>query len=156
MRPRSIPGALWSSAFASLVACTGGFTAPGSISYAPETGVDISRMERQETGLYVEDLTTGWGDQPARRGDAVKIHYIGLFPDGRKFDSSIDQGETMDFRIGLGEVIRAWEEGVIGMKVGGRRRLVVPPELGYGARGLPDLVPPDQVLVFEIQLVELN
>ena len=140
-----------------LTACgASGFTSPLSLRYDPSTGVDVSRMERTESGLLMQTISEGWGDRPARRGDAVRIHYIGQFPDGRKFDSSIDRQETMDFRIGLGEVIRGWEEGVTGMKVGGRRKIVVPPELGYGARGIEDVVPPDQVLVFEIQLVELN
>jgi FKBP-type peptidyl-prolyl cis-trans isomerase FkpA len=136
--------------------CAAGFTSPASIHYDPSTGVDIDQMEMLESGLFVQDLSEGYGERLARRGDAVRIHYMGQFPDGRKFDSSIDRSETMDFRLGLGTVIRAWEEGVIGMRVGGRRKLVVPPELGYGADGWDDLVPPDQVLVFEIQLVELN
>jgi len=112
-------------------------------------------MELQESGLYIQDISPGWGEVEASRGDRVRIHYIGQFPDGRRFDSSLDSGETMDFRVGFNEVIRAWEEGVVGMKVGGRRRLVAPPELGYPG-GLGDIVPPDQTLVFEIQLVEIN
>jgi FKBP-type peptidyl-prolyl cis-trans isomerase FkpA len=140
----------------SLGACATGFTPPAALHYDASTGVDIGQMEHWDSGLLVQTLSEGYGERAARRGDAVKIHYVGQFPDGTKFDSSFDRSETMDFRLGLGTVIRAWEEGVIGMHVGGRRKLVVPPELGYGADGLEDIVPPDQVLVFEIQLVELN
>jgi FKBP-type peptidyl-prolyl cis-trans isomerase FkpA len=152
----AIPGTILALTLLGVVACATGFTPPASLSYHASTGVDISQMEMLESGLFVQTLSDGYGDRPARRGDAVKIHYVGQFPDGRKFDSSFDRSETMDFRLGLGTVIRAWEEGVIGMRVGGRRKLVVPPELGYGADGWDDIVPPDQVLVFEIQLVELN
>ena len=139
-----------------LGACAGGFTLPASLSYAPSTGVDLRQMEARDSGLFVQTLSEGYGDRAARRGDAVKIHYVGQFPDGRMFDTTVKGSETMDFRLGLGTVIRGWEEGIIGMRVGERRKLVVPPELGYGFDGWGDVVPGDQVLVFEIQLVELN
>ncbi len=135
--------------------CATAFTSPRALTYAPETGVDLSQMRELPSGVLIQDLSDGFGDREVRRGSRVAIHYIGQFPDGRKFDSSLDQGETMEFRIGNNEVIRGWEEALIGMKTGGRRKVVVPPLLGYGAQGVADLVPPDQVLVFEIQLVKI-
>lgn len=137
------------------IGCATAFTSPRALTYAPETGVDLSQMRELSSGLLIQDLSDGFGDREVRRGSRVAIHYIGQFPDGRKFDSSLDQGETMEFRLGRHEVILGWEEAVMGMKTGGRRKIVVPPQLAYGAQGVDDVVPPDQVLVFEIQLVKI-
>ncbi|MFW5952249.1 MAG: FKBP-type peptidyl-prolyl cis-trans isomerase [Gemmatimonadota bacterium] len=118
---------------------------------APSLGVDLSAMERTESGLYVETLRPGDG-RTAERGQQVLVHYEGFFADGRRFDSSRDRHEPLEIPIGMDVVIDAWDEGIVGMRVGELRRLVVPPELGYGDRGAPG-IPPDATLVFEIELL---
>jgi len=108
------------------------------------------------SGLQYEDTTLGQGDE-ARAGRPVQVHYTGwLYQDGvagRKFDSSKDRGQPFEFPLGMGHVIRGWDEGVQGMKVGGTRRLVIPPELGYGARGAGGVIPPNATLLFEVDLL---
>lgn len=140
-----------------LAACaSSGPPAPGpeEVTYAPETQVDLSRMERTSSGLYIEELSEGVGKY-AVRGDRVRIHFIGWLPDGTLVDSSL-QGDPYAFELGSDEVIRGWNQGIVGMKVGGRRRLVIRPGLGYGSRGRAPQVPPDAVLIFEIQLIDAN
>lgn|SRR5512142_1564471 len=105
--------------------------------------------------LQVEDIDTGFGDV-ARAGKTVTVHYTGWLEDGTRFDSSYDRGEPFTFPLGGGRVIRGWDEGVQGMKVGGRRKLIIPPELGYGARGAGRLIPPDATLVFDVELLEVR
>ncbi len=105
--------------------------------------------------LKVEDIDPGFGDA-ARAGKTVTVHYTGWLEDGTRFDSSYDRGEPFTFPLGGGRVIRGWDEGVQGMKVGGRRKLIIPPELGYGARGAGRLIPPDATLVFDVELIEVR
>lgn len=105
-----------------------------------------------DSGLKYEDLAEGDGES-ARQGQRVSVHYTGWLTDGRKFDSSVDRGEAFAFTLGQGVVIRGWDEGVAGMRVGGRRRLTVPPQLGYGARGAGGVIPPNATLVFEVELL---
>ncbi len=107
------------------------------------------------SGLSYEDLTLGEG-AAAAAGDRVSVHYTGWLTDGRKFDSSKDRGEPFDFPLGAGYVIRGWDEGVQGMKVGGLRKLTIPPQLGYGARGAGGVIPPNATLIFEIELLEVS
>jgi FKBP-type peptidyl-prolyl cis-trans isomerase len=102
--------------------------------------------------LKVEDLQVGTGAE-AVAGKKVTVHYTGTLTDGSKFDSSLDRGRPFDFPLGAGRVIKGWDEGVAGMKVGGKRRLTIPPELGYGARGFPPVIPPNSTLVFEVELL---
>jgi FKBP-type peptidyl-prolyl cis-trans isomerase FkpA len=104
------------------------------------------------------DVVVGTGEE-ARPG-MVKVHYTGWLHDasrpdgrGRKFDSSVDRGQPFDFRLGAGQVIRGWDEGVAGMKVGGKRTLVIPPEMAYGARGAGEVIPPNATLVFDVELL---
>lgn len=106
------------------------------------------------SGLRVETLKAGKG-RVAKRGSIVRVHYVGTFPDGRKFDSSRDRHEPFQFQIGYGEVIKGWDEGVDGMPEGGLRRLTVPPALAYGDRGFGRLVPPGATLIFEIELLDV-
>jgi FKBP-type peptidyl-prolyl cis-trans isomerase FkpA len=152
------PLALSTALAAALVAgCAAAPPAPDplEIDYDPALEIELDAMERRGSGLLVRDVVEGAGTE-ARRGREVVIHYIGSFPDGTVFDSSLAHGETIRFRLGDDEVIRGWDEGIPGMRAGGRRMLIVPPRLGYGARGVPGLVPGNQVLVFEIQLVDVR
>jgi FKBP-type peptidyl-prolyl cis-trans isomerase len=107
------------------------------------------------SGLRYVDLVTGTGASPAA-GDRVEVHYTGWLEDGKKFDSSVDRGQPFVFPLGEGRVIRGWDEGVASMKVGGRRRLTIPPALGYGDRGAGRVIPPGATLVFEVELLRLN
>ena len=102
--------------------------------------------------LKSEDLTVGSGDE-AKTGKTVSVHYTGTLTDGSKFDSSLDRGKPFEFQLGAGRVIKGWDEGVVGMKVGGKRKLTIPSDLAYGARGFPPVIPPDSTLVFEIELL---
>ncbi|MDZ4835191.1 MAG: FKBP-type peptidyl-prolyl cis-trans isomerase [Candidatus Melainabacteria bacterium] len=104
------------------------------------------------TGLQYEELTVGNGASP-QRGQKVTVHYTGWLTDGTKFDSSVDRGRPFDFVIGTGNVIKGWDEGVATMKIGGKRKLTIPAELGYGARGAGGLIPPGATLVFEVELL---
>jgi FKBP-type peptidyl-prolyl cis-trans isomerase FkpA len=106
------------------------------------------------SGLRYLDLETGSG-ATARPGQSAKVHYTGWLNDGRKFDSSVG-GEPFEFTLGAGMVIKGWDEGVAGMKVGGKRKLVIPPALGYGTRGAGGVIPPNAELVFEVELIELR
>lgn len=104
------------------------------------------------SGLIIEELETGSGDTAAA-GMRVQVHYTGWLTDGRKFDSSKDRDEPFEFPLGMRHVIAGWDEGVAGMQVGGRRKLTIPPQLGYGARGAGGVIPPNATLVFEVELL---
>ena len=104
------------------------------------------------SGLTIDDLVVGNGAEAAA-GQQVKVHYTGWLTDGKKFDSSEDRNDPFVFPLGAGRVIKGWDEGVRGMKVGGRRKLTIPPTLGYGARGAGSVIPPNATLVFEIELL---
>lgn len=108
-----------------------------------------------DTGLKYEDLVTGDGAEAAA-GQTAVVHYTGWLTDGSKFDSSKDRNDPFSFGLGKGMVIRGWDEGVVGMRVGGTRKLTIPPELGYGARGAGGVIPPNATLVFEVELLELR
>jgi FKBP-type peptidyl-prolyl cis-trans isomerase len=105
--------------------------------------------------LKIEDMREGTGGQ-AEKGNVVAVHYVGTLTDGKKFDSSRDRGSPFSFRLGSGQVIQGWDQGVAGMKVGGLRRLTIPGELAYGARGYPPVIPPNATLVFEVELIEIR
>lgn len=102
--------------------------------------------------LQIEDITIGDGDEAAP-GDFVEVHYVGVsWSNGKQFDASWDRDETFEFRLGAGQVISGWDRGVAGMKVGGRRRLTIPPELGYGRQGAGAVIAPNETLVFVVDL----
>ncbi len=105
--------------------------------------------------LQIDDIQEGTGAE-ARAGDRVEVHYTGWLTSGQKFDSSRDRGEPFSFKLGAGQVIKGWDQGVAGMKVGGKRKLTIPPELGYGARGAGNVIPPNATLVFEVELLAVR
>jgi peptidylprolyl isomerase len=115
---------------------------------------DKSEMITTETGLQYQDLTVGTG-QEAKTGDTVTVHYVGTLEDGTKFDSSRDRNEPYQLTLGAGGVIDGWEEGLVGMRVGGLRKLVIPPALGYGDQAVGDVIPANATLVFEIELLSI-
>jgi FKBP-type peptidyl-prolyl cis-trans isomerase len=105
--------------------------------------------------LKVEDLKAGNG-QEAKSGDRVTVHYVGTLTNGEKFDSSRDRGKGFSFKLGAGQVIKGWDQGVAGMKVGSMRKLTIPPHLAYGDRGFPPVIPPGSTLVFEVELLSVD
>jgi FKBP-type peptidyl-prolyl cis-trans isomerase len=152
----------WMMAFGLLavVGCGGG--EPDSVQY-PEPRhealdaaptVDLEAMSQTPSGLYVLDMEVGEGAE-ATPGQTVTVYYSGWFLDGEKFDSSLDRGDPYSFPLGQGRVIAGWDEGVSGMKVGGWRRLVIPPELAYGPEGRPG-IPPNSTLVFDVELLGVS
>ncbi len=104
------------------------------------------------SGLQYEDIVVGTGASP-KAGQMTKVHYTGWLTDGTKFDSSVDRGQPFEFEVGMGRVIKGWDEGVLTMKIGGKRKLIIPPQLGYGARGAGSVIPPNATLVFEVELL---
>ena len=109
-----------------------------------------------KSGLKYVELKVGTGAE-AKKGDTVAVHYVGTLESGKKFDSSRDRGKTFEFTIGAGRVIKGWEEGVAGLKEGGSRKLIIPPDLGYGARDVGNgLIPANSTLIFEVELVKIK
>jgi peptidylprolyl isomerase len=107
------------------------------------------------SGLKYIDMVVGKGDLP-KQGSTVSVHYTGYLIDGKKFDSSVDRKEAFSFTLGVGQVIKGWDEGVASMQVGGKRKLIIPPQLGYGARGAGNVIPPNAELVFDVELLGLK
>lgn len=145
-------------ALAFLAGCSGEDEATGPTpieeeEFAPSLGVDLSKMTRTESGLYLEDLTVGDGEE-AEPGRRVWVAYTGWLVDGQQFDSSVGR-ELFDFVLGTGEVIKGWDEGLQGMRVGGSRRLIIPSHLAYGKRRA-GIIPPHATLVFEVLLVRVE
>ncbi len=143
-----------------LGACAGGAPAgplpptdPSELQFATELGIDLADFELTSSGLYIQELSEGLGVR-AQRTSRVWIYYVGWLPDGTVFNATL-QGEPFHARLGSNEVIRGWNEGIQGMRVGGRRRLIVRPGLAYGSRGRGK-VPAGATLIFEVQLVDAN
>ncbi|MBD2091550.1 FKBP-type peptidyl-prolyl cis-trans isomerase [Microcoleus sp. FACHB-1515] len=126
-------------------------TEPASTS---ETATPEAAVTTTDSGLQYVDLVEGTGATP-RPGQTVYVHYTGTLQDGTKFDSSRDRNRPFSFRLGAGQVIRGWDEGISTMRVGGRRQLVIPPELGYGSRGVGP-IPPNSTLVFDVELLRIG
>jgi peptidylprolyl isomerase len=117
-----------------------------------QRSLDMADAVTTPSGLKYVDEVVGSGDAP-EKGKKVKVHYTGTLTSGKKFDSSVDRGQPFEFTIGIGQVIRGWDEGVMGMKVGGKRQLIIPSDLGYGARGAPPAIPPNAELIFDVELL---
>lgn len=114
-----------------------------------------ARMITTESGLKYTDIVTGNGMSPTI-GKQVTVHYTGTLENGTKFDSSVDRKQPFKFVIGVGQVIKGWDEGVMTMKVGGKRKLVIPSNLGYGARGAGGVIPPNATLIFDVELLDVR
>ncbi len=127
---------------------------PSTTTYAPELDVHLDQMERTESGMYYEVVKEGTGETVAA-GQTAVVHYTGWLPNGTQFDSSRGR-EPFSFPVGAGQVIAGWDQAVAGMAVGEQRLLVIPPDLGYGATGAGDVIPPDATLVFEVELLEIR
>jgi FKBP-type peptidyl-prolyl cis-trans isomerase FkpA len=130
-------------------------TATPAPAKAVETKPAAPKEVTMSSGLKYEDLVVGSGDL-AESGKSVSVHYTGWLTDGTKFDSSVDRGQPFTFRLGAGQVIRGWDEGVAGMRVGGKRKLTIPSELGYGDRGAAGVIPPGATLVFDVELLAVR
>jgi peptidylprolyl isomerase len=124
---------------------------------APEAPTDVEEADYMttESGLKYTDFVVGDGPSP-ETGQTVAVHYTGWLEDGTKFDSSLDRGQPFTFSIGMGQVIAGWDEGVATMKVGGKRQLVIPSELGYGEQGAGAIIPPNATLIFEVELLNVQ
>lgn len=120
------------------------------------SGNESSASEGKEittsSGLQYIDQVVGTGET-AKAGQTVSVHYTGRLTNGKKFDSSVDRGQPFSFKLGIGQVIKGWDEGVQGMKIGGKRKLTIPSNLGYGASGAGGLIPPHATLVFDVELL---
>ena len=126
----------------------------GDTSASPKSDVATPEVTTP-SGLKYQELVVGTGME-AVAGKQVSVHYTGWLTDGTKFDSSLDRGTPIDFQIGTPNIIRGWNEGITGMKVGGKRKLTIPPSLGYGEDGRPPVIPPNATLVFDVELVGVN
>jgi peptidylprolyl isomerase len=135
--------------------------APAAVAPAP-VAADVAKdkdsgkpIVTSPSGLKYVDLVVGTG--PAvKTGDHILVNYEGKLIDGTKFDSSYDRGQPFDLRLGVSEVIKGWTEGLAGMKVGGKRKLIIPPQLGYGNQGYPDVIPPNATLIFKVEVVSIK
>jgi len=120
----------------------------------PEPSASAEPAQPAVKELLKEDLAPGKG-AAAKTGDTVKVHYTGTLLNGKKFDSSLDRKEPFEFKLGAGQVIKGWDEGVVGMKVGGKRKLTIPVDMAYGKAGRPPTIPPNSPLLFEVELVAI-
>lgn len=128
------------------------------IASAETNNMDAKNADNTTTtpsGLKYVDLEVGTGASP-QKGQTVVVHYTGTLEDGTQFDSSRDRGQPFSFKIGIGQVIKGWDEGVGTMKVGGRRQLIIPAELGYGSRGAGGVIPPNATLIFDVELIRIG
>ena len=137
-----------------LAACGAG-SPDKSRGFAAALEVDTTRMSKAPAGFWYSDVIVGHGEEAAP-GRTVSVHYTGWLPDGTNFHSSRDRGEPFAFTLGQGQVIAGWDEGVKGMKGGGRRKLVLPPQLAYGDGGAPPAIPPGATLVFDVEVLKVE
>jgi len=140
---------------AGLVACTKKAAETTATTEATTATGSTTEAGKAESEVKMENMKEGTGAE-AVAGKQVTVHYTGTLTDGKKFDSSVDRGQPFKFVLGAGQVIRGWDLGVAGMKVGGKRKLTIPPHLGYGERGAGGVIPPNATLIFEVELLEVN
>jgi len=146
------PTLFWAAVVSAIALCCtiGGYT----MSQAKEMSTED--FVTTKSGLQYQDETVGSGEE-ATKGHDVTVHYVGtLYPSGKQFDSSKDHGQAFTFPLGAGRVIKGWDEGVAGMKEGGKRVLLIPSDLGYGDRGFPPVIPPKSTLKFEVELLKVS
>jgi peptidylprolyl isomerase len=158
MIQKSVPCAVSCAVLAAALLAAGSLSALPKVAKARQTEPTPAPTPQEvvtPSGLRYRDLQVGEGAEAAK-GKIVEVHYIGWLEDNTKFDASQDPSHPFTFRIGIDDVIQGWHQGITGMKVGGRRRLVVPPELGYGKQGMGRIVPPNATLIFEIELVNVR
>jgi peptidylprolyl isomerase len=143
----------------SSIASAGSQAAGPSAGPAAQDDKKEKKFTKTESGLQYRDVKEGTGEKP-KKGQTCVVHYTGWLwvndTKGRKFDSSKDRGEPFDFPVGAGRVIKGWDEGVAGMKIGAKRELIIPSDLGYGARGAGGVIPPNATLFFEVELLEVR
>ena len=128
---------------------------PAEVTFDPALNIDLGAMTHTESGLYFQEVVVGTADPAAAKGNIVSVHYTGWLASGRMIDTSRDDGRPFAFTLGQGRVIPGWEEGLLGMRVGGQRRLVLPSWLAYGEEGVGD-IPPNSVLVFDVELMAIR
>ena len=128
---------------------------PTKVTYAESLNVDLNAMTRLPSGLYIQDTFPANDGALAEVGSRVQVRYTGYRPDGLSFDAT-GNGPALGFTLGTGQVIEGWDEGIVGMRVGGRRRLIIPAEMGYGATGVGSRIPPYTVLIFDTELVSVR
>jgi FKBP-type peptidyl-prolyl cis-trans isomerase len=146
---------VWVVQAALLLSLSSGSIAADNQEIKKETKNMAEQTVTTESGLTYLDMTVGTG-RLAELGDTASVHYTGWLADGKKFDSSVDRKEPFSFRLGAGQVIKGWDEGVMGMKIGGKRKLTIPPQLGYGERGAGGVIPPNATLTFDVELLDLR
>jgi peptidylprolyl isomerase len=135
-------------------------TVAAAVSQSTPTPSNLIAMDNENqvttaSGLKYVEITEGTGELPAK-GQTISVHYTGTLENGKKFDSSRDRNSAFEFQIGEGQVIKGWDEGLSTMKVGGRRKLIIPAELGYGARGAGGAIPPNATLIFDVELLKIK
>ena len=128
---------------------------PSNMNEKENSTSKVGDLIKLPNGLQLQDTVVGYGKE-AREGDVISAHYSGTLANGKKFDSSYDRGEPFSFVLGGGMVIKGWDLGIVGMKVGGKRKLIIPPDLGYGANGFPPIIPKSAILKFEVEMLKIN